>query len=105
MVETLDIFPTACDLAGLPKPEFAHGVSLRPLLESPKAKGHVAVSYHGNGKTIRDDRYRLILGKRGNVELYDHDSAAGETMNIADQDNAKQIVGAMQKQLQQRLAK
>ncbi len=105
MVETLDIFPTVCDLAGLPKPEFAHGVSLRPLLESPKAKGHVAVSYHGNGKTIRDDRYRLILGKRGNVELYDHDSAAGETMNIADQDNAKQIVGAMQKQLQQRLAK
>lgn len=36
VVETLDMFPTLCDLAGLPKPDFVHGVSLRAQLENPK---------------------------------------------------------------------
>ncbi|MEZ5303376.1 MAG: sulfatase [Verrucomicrobiales bacterium] len=37
VVETLDLFPTLADLAGLPAPAFAHGVSLRPILENPDA--------------------------------------------------------------------
>jgi len=81
-VETLDVLPTLADLAGLPKPEFAQGVSLRPILESPKAPGHPAISY-GRGRTIRTDTHRLIVHRNGHAELYDHRSAAGETKNIA----------------------
>lgn len=84
MVETLDIFPTLCDLTGLPHPEFAHGVSLQPLLKSPMSSGHPAVAYGGANRTIRTDTHRLILHKDGYAELYDHTSAAKETKNVAE---------------------
>lgn len=84
MVETLDIFPTLTDLAGLPTPDYTQGVSLRPILEDPAADGHPAISYRSAFATIRSDRYRLIAHKKGGVvELYDHQSDAGETENIA----------------------
>jgi len=83
VVETLDVFPTLADLAGLPKPEHAQGVSLRSVLEDPAAAGHPAISYRGGAETIRTDTHRLIVHRKGDVELYDHRSAAGETENVA----------------------
>ena len=82
MVETLDIFPTLCELAGLPHPDFCDGVSLKPILEKPSAAGHAAISY-GRGRTIRTDTHRMIVHSGGHVELYDHTSKAGETENVA----------------------
>jgi arylsulfatase A-like enzyme/Tfp pilus assembly protein PilF len=35
-VSHIDIFPTACDLLDLPKPDFLQGISLRPLLQGGK---------------------------------------------------------------------
>ncbi|NNE00585.1 MAG: sulfatase [Pirellulaceae bacterium] len=87
MVETLDVFPTLCDLAHLPVPDFVDGRSLRPMIESSAdATGHAALAYHGKAKTIRTDTHRLILHGDGHVELYDHASAAGETENVAAKD-------------------
>jgi iduronate 2-sulfatase len=83
MVETLDVFPTLCDLAGLPKPDFVQGVSLQPILESPAAPGHPAISY-GRGRTLRTDTHRLIVHGDGYVELYDHTSPEKETRNVAE---------------------
>ena len=83
MVETLDIFPTLCELTDVPGPDFVHGTSLKPLLQSPEADGHTAIAYAGKRKTIRNDRYRLIDHGNGFHELYDH-SQGGETQNIAD---------------------
>ena len=83
VVETLDIFPTLCDLAGIPEPEFAQGASLRPIIESPDTLGHDAISYSSKATTIRTPRYRLIAHKDGFVELYDHASEQGETRNVA----------------------
>ncbi|MDB4731461.1 sulfatase [bacterium] len=102
MVETLDIFPTLCDLTGLPVPEFAEGVSLKPILNSPDAAGHPAISY-GRGKTIRTDKHRLILHSNGFVELYDHSSPEGETNNVAEQH--PKVVHELKTQLQSRLEK
>ena len=82
VVETLDVFPTLCDLTGLPQPDFTHGVSLRPILESPDAAGHPAISY-GQARTIRTDTHRLIAHPDGYVELYDHTLTAKETRNVA----------------------
>lgn len=84
IVETIDIFPTVCELAGLPVPEYVDGVSLTPLLDDPKATGHPAVSYRKE-KTIRTEDYRLILHPDGFVELYDHRQPDAETKNVADQ--------------------
>ena len=76
MVETLDLFPTLCELTDLPMPDFVHGVSLRPLLDDPQAAGHPSIAYHGSARTIRTSTHRLILHKDGYAELYDHTSAA-----------------------------
>jgi iduronate 2-sulfatase len=83
MVETLDVFPTLCELTGLPVPAFVHGVSLRPLLDDPAASGHAAIAYHGSARSIRTQSHRLILHKDGYTEFYDHTSAAKETVNVA----------------------
>jgi iduronate 2-sulfatase len=82
VVETLDIFPTLCDLTGVPVPGFGHGVSLLPNLKDPSVPGHPAISYMGT-KTIRTDRYRLVLERNGGARLYDHGSSEKETVNIA----------------------
>jgi len=84
LVETLDIFPTLTDLAGLTRPQGAHGVSLRPILESPEAPGHPAFGYFRNGQTIRTRTHRLIVHKDGHLELYDHRQPDAETRNLAE---------------------
>lgn len=100
IVETLDLFPTLCDLAELPTPEFAQGVSLRPILDAADTTGHTAISY-ARAQTIRTDTHRLILHSDGYAELYDHTSAEKETRNIAEQH--PEIVKSLSRQLTDRL--
>jgi len=100
IVETLDLFPTLCDLAGLPAPDFVQGVSLRPILESPSAPGHVAVSYT-RARTLRTDTHRVIVHPDDFVELYDHSTPAGETKNVAAEQS--EIVAKLRARLDQRL--
>jgi iduronate 2-sulfatase len=98
MVETLDIFPTLCDLAKISQPDSVQGVSLRPILESPQSPGHPAVSY-GKARTIRTETHRLILHNDGFAELYDHRSPEPETENIASEhpDIVKELTAALDK--------
>lgn len=84
IVETLDIFPTLCDLSGVDMPEFVQGVSLKTILENPDMTGHHALAYKNGVTTIRTATHRLSLHKDGFVELYDHTSAENETKNVAD---------------------
>jgi iduronate 2-sulfatase len=84
IVETLDLFPTLCELAGLPQPEFVDGSSLVPILNDPTTSGDGAVSYKGNVRTIRSDTHRLILHGSDHAELYDHTTPAKETKNVAE---------------------
>ncbi len=103
IVETLDIFPTLCELANLKPPVGLDGVSLVPLLDDPQSKGHTAIAYAGRAKTIRTKTHRLILHNDGFVELYDHTTPAGEIRNVA---NANpQIVSRLSEELRNRLGK
>jgi iduronate 2-sulfatase len=88
VVETVDLFPTLCELTGLEQPDFAHGTSLLPQIKKPNAKGHTALAYAGRAQTVRTDRYRFILHKDGYAELYDHQSPQKETRNIAEENPA-----------------
>lgn len=101
IVETLDIFPTLCDLTGIEKPSFTQGVSLRSLLESQEADGHAAAAYIGNAKTIRTDDYRLTLHKDGYVELYDEKSKERENNNVAE--SKPEIVAELKTLLEKKL--
>jgi iduronate 2-sulfatase len=101
VVESLDVFPTLCDLARLPRPDFVDGISLRPLLEQPEGPGHDAVSYSGGAKTIRTDSHRLIMHNDGYAELYDHYSVEKETKNVAEEHPA--VVDQLAERLRRRL--
>ncbi|MGI9472190.1 MAG: sulfatase [Rubripirellula sp.] len=104
MVETLDLFPTLCELAQLPVPDFVDGVSLVNALSDPEnAEGHSAISYGNKGRTIRTSTHRLILHKNGFAELYDHTSLAGETENIAE--SHPDLVDELSQRLTARLGK
>jgi len=83
IVETVDIFPTLCDLAGIEIPDYGHGVSLKKILAEPNTAGHDAIAYNTNAKSIRTSTHRMTLHKDGFVELYDHTTAEKETKNIA----------------------
>lgn len=84
IVETLDIFPTLCDLTGVKTPKFVQGVSLKEILLDPNKTGHPALAYISEASTIRTEKYRMTLHKDGFVELYDHTTKEKETKNIAD---------------------
>ena len=101
IVETLDIFPTLCDLTHVPTPKFAHGSSLRLILDKPTLPGHPAFGYWRGAETIRTQTHRLIRHRKGAVELYDHTSSAKETKNIAG-DHPK-LVAELSKKLKARL--
>ncbi len=89
IVETIDIFPTLCELAAVPHPEFVQGRSLAGLLHGDAGSAEliadrVAVSYFKQARSLRSERYRLIVHRNGHRELYDHQASAGETLNVAD---------------------
>ena len=67
LVSQVDIFPTLCDLLGLDKPAWLHGVSLVPVLQDPGAEVReelfAEVSYHAAYepmRCIRTARHKLI---------------------------------------------
>lgn len=88
IVETVDLLPTLCELAGLPTPEGTDGRSLVPQLGNPRLPGHTAISYRSDAETVRTSRHRLIrhveAGETVALELYDHGSDPGETRNLAE---------------------
>ncbi len=86
LASSIDLFPTLCDLAQLPKPKYLHGQSLLPILQNPdkQVSSHI-ISYTNGAQTIRTNTHRLIKHRNGHVELYDHTSPEKETKNIAPQ--------------------
>lgn len=94
-LETVDLYPTLAELAGLPAPEGLDGVSQVPVLADPttSARGHVLHVYPrgGNlGRAIRDERYRFVEWKpagadssTAELELYDYEADPLETKNLA----------------------
>lgn len=107
VVETVDVFPTLCGLAKLPKPDFTHGVSLEPILDSPASPGRPAYSYWRKGAgTIRSETHRLVAHADGSVELYDftgtEEAKATDGANVAREH--PEIVRELSKQLESRAA-
>lgn len=97
--ETVDLFPTLAELAGLPAPDAPQpvdGLSLVPVLKDPSARVDVHV-YHcfprGNrmGRAIRTERYRLVEWRvpgadraSADFELYDYQDDPLEHKNVAE---------------------
>ena len=111
LVEFVDIYPTLCDLADLPKPEALEGVSFAPLLEKPNQtwkKAAFSQFPRGNimGYSMKTDEFRFTLWvQRKNpqkvvaTELYDHRKDPQENVNIAGSPEYADEVQALTKQL------
>lgn len=77
-VTLTDLYPTLCELAGLPVPPQCDGLSLVPQLRDPDApRARAALTSHvfrgdpGPSHAVADARHRLIRYADGFEELYD----------------------------------
>ncbi len=86
-VDFMSVYPTLCDLASIPKPDWLEGVNIKPLLADPAAAWNkVAVTTFGlNNHAVRTDRWRYIRYANGDEELYDHRNDEYEWTNLASQ--------------------
>lgn len=103
LAETVDLYPTLAELAGLPVPRLPQtldGRSLVPVLKNPSGSSKEAIfhAYPRNpqgkgplvGRAVRTERYRLVEWKKpgqpadsADLELYDYKADPLETKNLA----------------------
>jgi arylsulfatase A-like enzyme len=111
LAEFVDIYPTLCELCGLPIPEGLEGTSLAAVMENPDRPWKTAAfSQYPRGRvmgySMRTDRYRYTewLPRNGGdplaTELYDHEEDPQENVNLAGQPENKQLVAKLRRQLQ-----
>jgi len=96
LTEFVDMYPTLCDLCGLPIPEHLEGRSFAPLIENPEQSWKKAAfsQYPRSnvmGYTMRTERYRYtewldIQSEEVKArELYDHQNDPQENVNAINQ--------------------
>ena len=105
LVEFIDIFPTLTELANIPTPDQAVGMSLVNLLEddSLPAKPAVFTRYH-QAEAIRTDQFTFTQwiwkdGGLGPRMLYDNVNDPDETKNLSELPKYKDIVNDLSSQL------
>ena len=119
-VESVDIFPTLCELAGLPVPEQLEGTSLVPILKDPSAsvRDFAMSQYPRHGKwmgyALRNKRYRMVVwmdievSRTGefdpsmidSIELYDYKNDPLETVSQADNPEYRAVVRNLTEKLE-----
>ena len=105
LTEFIDVYPTLCDLAGLPKPGHLQGDSFVSLLHDPnKTWKTAAVGRFQSGDTIRTDQHRFTQysapsGKPVSRMLYDHTRDPLENTNVAEVANNNQRVESLTEEL------
>lgn len=105
LTEFVDIYPSLCELAGLPVPEHTEGRSFVPLVKNPDRAWKEAVySRFHSGDSVRTDRYCYTewTGKDGKMTarmLYDQKLDPDENVNISERSENAQLV----KELSERL--
>jgi arylsulfatase A-like enzyme len=84
-VDFMSIYPTLCELAGLPIPAHVEGPSIVPLLRNPQAAwDRPAITTHGfKNHTVRTEQWRYIRYADGSEELYDETKDPYEWTNLA----------------------
>lgn len=111
LVEFIDIYPTLCELTGLPLPNHLDGDSLVPILKAPTTSiKEQAISRFKDGDTIRTNQYRYTIyrDKGGQVTghmLYDHKKDPGENVNVADDTAYAEVVETLAGLLQTNMGK
>lgn len=88
LVYLQSIYPTTCDLAGIPTPATVEFKSLMPLIEQSSQQSYDAIfgSYKHFQRMVRTKDYKLILyPEEEQVQLFDMQSDPDELNNLAAQ--------------------
>lgn len=105
LTEFLDLYPSLCELSGLPIPAHTQGKSFVPLLTRPATPWKEAVfSRFKTGESIQTDRYLYTewydkTGQTNARMLYDHQTDPQENVNIAEWPDKQQLVGELSRKL------
>ena len=123
IVEAVDMFPTLCDLAGIPIPDNMEGISLKPMLKNPERplKSAVFSHYHQKPRQTLDGKrymgYSMVTLGHHYVEwyqwdnekkvaydlvgreLYDNQADPDENINIVDNPENRELVVKLSAQL------
>jgi iduronate 2-sulfatase len=103
LVESIDQYPTLCELSGLKYPDHLQGRSFAGLMKDSQADWKTAaVGRFQKGDTIRTEEFRFTeysdaAGKRTSAMLYDHAADSDENVNVLK--SRQQVVTQVTKQL------
>jgi iduronate 2-sulfatase len=106
LTEYLDIYPSLCELCGLPLPGHLQGRSFVPLLSNPNLPWKKAVfSRYIRGDSVKTDRYRYTEWRRKDGKiyarmLYDHSVDLVENVNISELPENKEVVNKLSNMLE-----
>jgi arylsulfatase A-like enzyme len=115
LTEFVDLYPSLCEICGLPLPEGLEGTSFKPLLDHlDRPWKKAAFSQYPRtapggepvmGHSMRTERYRFTewVGQRQQfyaAELYDHEKDPQENVNLAARPENAALVRELKKMLQ-----
>lgn len=118
LVELLDLYPTICDLAGVPIPTELEGISLRPIFDDPDSsvkeqafsqfrRTHEGAPLMGYSMRTNDVRYIEWIDRRNRrivaQELYDHRIDPNEAQNLAGNSRYDSMLKRLHQTLWERL--
>jgi arylsulfatase A-like enzyme len=119
LVEFVDVYPTLCELAGIPIPESLEGISAVPLFENPDRLWKKAafsqflregtwiapdgIEYMGYSIRTENHRYTEWINWETNelaaIELYDQATDPNETINVANLEENESIIKELSEKL------
>tara|TARA_B100001769_G_C22068823_1_gene575208 strand:- start:327 stop:1448 length:1122 start_codon:yes stop_codon:yes gene_type:complete len=99
-ISHIDIYPSLCDFAGIPKPGHLEGLSILPLLKDPSATRDFAfLSYGPQNTAAQSERYRYLRYEDGSEELYDHQKDPHEWTNLIGNKKYQKLTKKMRAQV------
>ena len=100
-VDLMSVYPTLCDLAGVPVPAHVEGIDIKPLLTNPAAAWtQPALStMYKNNHTLRTADWRYIRYEDGTEELYNERTDPREWTNVANKPEYADVKKSLAKYL------
>lgn len=109
-VYQMDIYPTLCELAGIPVPASVEGRSMAGLLrgEAGAERNTVYALYKDTQRMVKDGRYKLIRYRKSGVtgegtdmvQLFDLLEDPGELRNLAQEPELQQHIRRLDEAMQ-----
>ncbi len=107
-VETVSLYPTLSELAGLPTPAGVQGESLVPFMREPagehRSTAYSIVRFDSDriGRSIRTERYRYSTWGEDGAVLYDHKRDPHEYVNLIEEPKRARTVKRLQRLLDEK---